>query len=162
MSNAVTSLTAAIVQSDLKQKSPANSPTPNKLSLILTASSLSSSSSNSEVNSSEEQLNHSMTSNNTTSNSKSVDSQNTTSSSPTSSVTTPNNKSNHSKTNYYHPNHQQQHPHYINSHGIPMNLNYQAPTINGNGLQYIHLSSNSNSINNGNLFFYFWVYVSSI
>lgn len=158
MSNAVPLLPAAIVQSDLpikteivnkevSQHSTSSSPSSNKLSL--------SSSSNSEANSTEEQLNLSMTTNNcNNSNTTSNAVENTTN---TSTPTVTNAHQQAPKNAYYHPNQTNeagQQTHYLKHPSLPLNLNHfnlnQAP-MNGTGLQYIQLNSNSNStpINSG-------------
>ena len=164
MSNAVTSLAAAIVPSDLqtsssgsskislsnsfnsstgvKQEHASDSPSPNKLSSssCLTVSSLSSSSSNSEVNSgssNEERSNQIMNTDNNVNN----------------NINHANKTNKIINTNYYHPNQQQlvnelAHHQFISPHAMPLglshyNLNQAAAHLNG--IQYIQ----SASINGG-------------
>ena len=157
MSNAVTSLAAAIVPSDLqtssssskislsnsfnsstgvKQDHASDSPSPNKLSSssCLTVSSLSSSSSNSEVNSgssNEERSNQTMNTDNNINNNNNA------------------NKANKIiNNNYYHPNQHQlinelAHHQFISPHAMPLSLSHYNLNQAGhlNGIQYIQSAS---------------------
>ncbi len=172
MSNAEPSLAPAVVKTDLlndpiknKQDSSSSSdpPSPAKNYCALTTpSSLSTSSSNSEVNSTEEQLNLSMISNNSNTASNDVDCQhainnslsnnlaNQTASTSINILNVKPQANLNSKSSYYHPNQPQQSQQFIINQQSPMNLNHfnmsqGNPRLNGAGLQYIQLNSNSNS-----------------
>lgn len=160
-----------IVQASIKSSSTSTSPAPNSKLPSSSGSSLSTStSSSSEVNSSATvstaesesgQLNHSMTNNATTAADVTTEVvSNHSQNQPPASVVPVNTIKSNGKASYYHPNQQQQQQqiqdmnqqHFLNHHPIPINLNHFNTPLNGPGLQYIQLNSNSNStsISNGN------------
>ena len=136
----------------IKSSSASTSPSPSSNKLSATSSS----SSNSEVNST-----HTDNMTNNTSAANTADIVSSTPGQHGHANLIPTLKQN-GKPNYYHAASQQQQidmsqQHFLNHHPIPINLNHFSTQLNGTGLQYIQLNSNSNSssMSNGNCLTWF-------